>query len=127
MTHLPAFAGLDADQKKGLEQTKTFLKNKGERQKEIDKDPKAKDIDNKVDALAGTPENKEEMYDLASQLVEKIALEANGDADKMQRMLMEAQKNPKAFYEKYFDESQKSKVRGLATKIEGGSTGSAPK
>ena len=127
MIHAPAFAGLDADQKKGMEQTKTFLTNKSGRQKEIDKDSKAKDIDNKVDALAGTPENKEEMYDLAAQLVEKIAAEANGDADKMQRMLLEAQKNPKAFYEKYFNESQKAKVRGLATKIEGGSAGSAPK
>ena len=118
-----ALADLDKYQKEGLSQTKSFLKNPSERQKAVDADPHAKDIDEKAGALAGTPENKEQMYDVASQLIEKIAAEANGDPAKMQEMMAEAQKNPEAFYNKYFDDAQKAKVRDIAKKSESSKPG----
>jgi hypothetical protein len=122
LVSVSAFADLDKDQRQGITDTQSMLKNSAARKKAIANDPKAKEIDDKAGALAGSAANKDEMYDLAAQLVEKIAVEANGDPNKMQMMMLEAQKDPKAFYEKYFDDKQKAKVRGLATKIEGTKT-----
>jgi hypothetical protein len=119
LIHLSAHAELDQHQQQGLKDTKEFLKNKDERQKWIDeKGGKAKEVDNKVEALGGSKENKEEIYGIAAEVMEKIALETNGDPEKMQKLLQEAQGNPKAFYEKYFDDKSKARVRGVATDIE---------
>ncbi len=71
-----------------------------------------------MNALAGNEKNKEEIYDLATRLMEKITLESNGDAAKMQALLMEAQKNPQAFYDKMFSKEEKARVRGVAEKVE---------
>src|SRR5665213_1196105 len=115
----PALAQeLDKDQVTALNQTKDLLKDPVERQKAINLDPKAKDIDNKVNALAGTGANKEAIYDVASQLMDKIAADAHGDPEKMQELMSEAAKNPEAFRNKYFSEDQKNQVRGIANKIE---------
>ena len=117
LIQIPAYAKLDGPQTEALQQTKHLLKNPSARQKAADRDPKAKDADNKVSALAGSTENKEEIYDLASQLMEKIVKETNGDPEKMQKLMLEAQSNPEAFYKKYFNKDQQAKVRGIATKI----------
>jgi hypothetical protein len=120
---ISAFADLDKDQRQGIQDTQHLLKTPAARAKAIAHDPKAKEIDDKAGALAGSAQNKDEMYDLAAQLVEKVAAQANGDPEKMQQLMMEAQKDPKAFYEKFFDDKQKAKVRGLANKIEGDKPG----
>jgi hypothetical protein len=43
----------------------------------------------------------------------------------MQQILQEAQTNPQKFYEKYFDENAKARVRGVASDID--SKGVKPK
>lgn len=118
-----ARADLDSSQKEGLKKTQDLLTNSKERDKALANDPKAKDIDAKAGALAGSSANKEEMYSISSELIEKIVKQTDGDPAKMQQLLNEAQKDPKAFYEKYFDDGQKSRVRNLATKIEGNKVG----
>ncbi len=122
-----AHAQLDTHQQQGLKDTKEFLKTPDERRKFIDKNAKAKDVDNKVDALAGSKENKEEIYGIAAEVMEKIAIETKGDPQAMQKLLQEAQGNPRAFYEKYFDDKSKARVRGVAADIEKKGTGPAPK
>jgi len=109
LIHITAYADLDADQRHGLKQTKDMLNNPSERQKAIAKDPKAKDMDDKVSALAGTSQNKDEIYGIAAQLMEKIAQETNGDPEKMQLLMLEAQKNPEAFYRSILTTSKKPK------------------
>lgn len=118
LIHASAFAQLGEHEQKGLKDTQDFLKNKKERQQFIDKDAKAKDVDNKVDALAGSPQNKEEIYSISADIIEKLVMETKGDAAAMQKILEQAQKDPQAFYQKYFDEKSKARVRGLATDIE---------
>jgi hypothetical protein len=113
------YADLDGNQQKALRDTQDLLKNPTERQKAINKDPRAKDVDSKAEALAGSQENKENMYGLAAQLMEKIATETNGDPEKMQQLMLEAQQNPQAFYNKYFDANQRDKVRDIANKAQG--------
>ncbi|MBX3021432.1 MAG: hypothetical protein KF799_07105 [Bdellovibrionales bacterium] len=115
---IAAAAELDEHQRKGLSDTKKMLVNPSERNEAIKNDKKAKEVDAKVDALAGSPENKEEIYGIAASVMEKITVEAQGDPEKMQRLLLEAQTNPKAFYDKYFTEADKARVRAVSGKIE---------
>ena len=122
-----AVAQLGPHEQQGLKDTKELLKNPNERQKYVEKDPKAKDVDKKVDALAGSKENKEEIYGIAADIMEKIAVETKGDPAAMQKLLLEAQTNPQAFYEKYFDDKSKARVRGVAADIDKKGSGPAAK
>lgn len=126
LIHWPAFAQLGAHEKQGLKDTKEFLVNPKERQKFIDKDAKAKEADQKAESLAGSKENKEEIYGIAAEVMEKLTQEAKGDPQLMQKILQEAQTNPQAFYEKYFDEKSRQRVRGVATDIEKQGVSSKP-
>lgn len=116
---------LGAHEKKGLEDTKSFLHSPEQRKEFIDKNKAAKDVDDKVSALAGSSKNKEDMYGISSEVLEKLVNETKGDPQKMQLILQEAQSNPQKFYEKYFDENAKARVRGVATDIQ--SKGVKPK
>lgn len=119
-------ADLDEHQQKGLSDTKTMLKSPSEREAYLKTDKKARDVDDKVNALAGSAENKEEIYGIASQVMERLTQEANGDPEKMQRILLEAQSNPQAFYGKYFNEKDKAAVRGVSGKIQSTKPAAAP-
>lgn len=123
---ISAYADLDSSQTEGLKRTQQMMNNRKARQEAIKNDPKAKEIDAKAGILAGSDENKDEMYGLSSELLEKIAKETNGDPAKMQRLLLDAQKDPNAFYEKYFDSQEQARVRELATKIQGHGPAVAP-
>lgn len=113
-----AFADLDKDQQEGLSNTKSLLRSPKQREDFIKTDKRAQETDAKVDALAGSSANKESIYDISADVMDKLTIEANGDPDKMQKILLEAQTNPKAFYEKYFDAKAKAKVSDVAGKIE---------
>jgi hypothetical protein len=109
---------LDPHSREGLQDTQHLLKTPSERDQYVNKDPHAKEVDAKVSALAGSSQNKEEIYDLASQVMETITAESKGDPAKMQQLLEEAQKNPKQFYDRYFSAEQKARLHGLAQKID---------
>ncbi len=113
-----AHAQLDTHQRQGLDDTKTLLKDKKQRDDFIKTDKKAQEVDAKVDALAGSSKNKEEIYGISAEVMEKLTVETGGDPAKMQKILDEAMKNPEAFYNKYFDDKAKARVRGVATDIE---------
>jgi hypothetical protein len=126
LIHGHVFAEMDASGKDALKKTQDMLKDKDARDAAIKKDPKAKDADAKAGALAGSEENKDEMYNLAAELMEKIATESNGDPEKMQKLMQEAQANPEAFFKKYFSADQKKRVHNLANKIDKDKPGVGP-
>lgn len=127
LIHLAAWADLDEHEQQGLKDTQRLLTHPGERNAAIKGDKNALETDQKVEALTGSGQNKEEIYDIASKVMEKITVEAKGDPEKMQRMLLEAQGNPEAFYNKYFGDSEKSRVRSLAHDIEKKGTAVKPR
>src|SRR5687768_10313685 len=98
LVHISAHADLDKDQQQGLKDTQRMLTNPAERDAAIKKDKKAIETDQKVEALTGSGKNKEEIYDIASKVMETITVQSKGDPEKMQQMLLEAQSNPEAFY-----------------------------
>ncbi len=111
-----AKAELDKYDQQALKQTQDLLSNPNERGRAIEQDQSAKDVDAKVGALAGSTANKEEIYGLAGQMMERITKETNGDPEKMKKLLLEAQTNPEAFYNK-MNPSQKTQISNLADKI----------
>ncbi|NBY21120.1 hypothetical protein EBQ74_12995 [bacterium] len=62
-------------------------------------------------------EYSEEIYQLAAQIMENLVREAQGDPDKMMKILEKAQQNPSAFADT-FSEEQKRKLKELGKKIE---------
>jgi hypothetical protein len=118
---------MGAAEQQGLQETQGLLRSKSQREEYFKKDAKAKEMGDKVQSLTGSGAEQEQVYDLAAQVMEKIAKESNGDPAKMQKLLDEAQKNPQAFYDRYFSAEQKAKVREVANKIEKkGAVGPAP-
>lgn len=111
-------ADLDSHEQQGLKDTQRMLRSKSERDEAIKDNKAAKDIDTKVEALTGSGKGKEEIYDLSAQVFEAVTKEANGDPQKMQQLLFEAQSHPQEFYNKYFSAEQKAKVHSLANDIE---------
>jgi hypothetical protein len=118
LIQVSAHADLDEHQQNGLRDTKQMLVDPKARNEAIRNDKKAQDVDQKVEALTGAGKNKEEVYGIASEVLEKIATEAKGDPEKMQKILLEAQKDPETFYKKYFNGQQQQRVKGLASEIE---------
>jgi hypothetical protein len=119
LMHLaPAAAELDVHQQQGLSDTKALLKSSSERNAFIKTDKNAKAADDKVEALTGKGANKDEVYGISAEVMDKLTKSTNGDPAKMQEILGEAAKDPEAFYNKYFDDSAKARVRGVAGKIQ---------
>lgn len=109
---------LGSAEQEGLDKTQDLLRNKSERDKFIRTSPAASDIDRKVDKLTGGGAEKEEVYDIAARVMEKVAQEAKGDPELMKQLLLKASANPKGFYETYFSEEDRRRVKKIADSID---------
>ena len=85
------------------------------RAEQLKSDKKALESDRAVKELGG--EYSEEIYQLAAQIMENLVREAQGDPDKMMKILEKAQQNPSSFANT-FTEEQKRKLKELGKKIE---------
>ena len=110
-------AELDQAQQKGLEDTKALLNSASQRNEFIKTDKNAQAADAKVEQLTGSGANKDAVYGISADVMDKLTKSTNGDPAKMQEILSDAMKNPEGFYNQYFDDSSKAKVRGVAGKI----------
>ena len=70
-----------------LKETQDFMRSPQERQQLIQSDPKARQADDQVKALAGSPENTEAIYGLAADVMGNLSQQADGDPDKMDAIL----------------------------------------
>lgn len=98
-------------------ETQELLRNARERQKLIQQDPKSREADDQVKALAGTPENTEAIYGLAADVMGTLSKQAEGDPNKMDEILQRAMENPEGFANSFTPE-QKQQLRELGMKIE---------
>jgi hypothetical protein len=117
-----SFADLDSSSSKALDQTQDLLRSKKQREAFIKKDKKAKEADQRVDKLTGgDASSKQELYDIAADVMKIVAEKAkkpNGDVDvdKMNKLMMQYQANPEAFYKQMTPE-QKARIKKLGQKI----------
>ncbi|NBX69633.1 MAG: hypothetical protein EBR01_11800 [Proteobacteria bacterium] len=106
---------LNQEQKNALKEVMNQLTNPSARMEQLKNDKRAQDSDKAVKELGG--EYSEEIYQLAAQIMENLVREAQGDPDKMMKILEKAQQNPSAFADT-FSEEQKRKLKELGKKIE---------
>jgi len=106
---------LDSDQEKALSDVMDLLKSPVKRQSAIDSDPKAKEADRFLKEWGGN--QSEDIYELAAQIFQSLALEAGGDADKMAELLSKAQKDPESFAKK-LSPAQKERLKKIVGKIQ---------
>lgn len=100
-----------------LQDTIKILTNSTLRQKEGLTTPEARAADAQAGDLVGTLENKEKLYELASSILETLVTEANGDPDKLQKLVEGLQKDPKSLEGK-LSPQQRENLRQLAGNIE---------
>ncbi len=71
-----------------------------------------------VEALTkGNSEHKEDVYNLAAEILPWLMEESKGDPVKAQALLNESQTNPKAFYQR-LPAAQRERIKALAEKME---------
>lgn len=105
-----------------LRKTQESLTNPAARNEILKGDTKAQAQDAKVRQMLGN--NTEGAYKLSSEVLEKIVVEAGGDATKMQTIVNQLMSNPQSL-EKYLTPAQRDEIRRMATDIEK-KKGSAP-
>lgn len=112
-------ADLDAPSQEALGQTQSVLRSPKERDAAFKENPKYKEAEGGANALVqGNEAQKQQMYEMAAQLMKTLAEKSGGDAAVMQEMMIRAQKDPAQFMREFMTESQKQQVRDLATDIE---------
>ncbi|MBT4762344.1 MAG: hypothetical protein HOO06_11650 [Bdellovibrionaceae bacterium] len=109
---------LDIHSQKALQQTTELLNNAQQRENAISETQAGKDNHAAILKLnGGDKQNTDDIYQLSSQIFKDIVKKSNGDANKMQELLLEAQKNPEAFASS-LSNSQKNQLRNISSDIE---------
>jgi hypothetical protein len=109
--------GLDAASMEALQKTQNLLNDREARDKAVAKDAKARDADQRAAQAAGSAENKERMYQLASDLMPGIASETGGDPEKMQKLVESLQRDP-ASLEQHLTTQQRLEIKRIAEESE---------
>lgn len=114
-----AYAELDKSSQEALEKTMEQLKNPAQREQALKENPKYKEGESGANLLVkGDATQKQQIYEMAAEVLQTLVQKANGDPVKMQEIVSKAQKDPGKFMEEYFSEAQKKQVRDLAGQIE---------
>ena len=112
-------AELDGASQEALKDTQETLVNAQKREAAFKENPQYKESEKATNHLfAGDESKKQEAYELTSQVLATLAEKTNGDPQKMQEIMAQAQQNPEKFMQEYFSDSQKEKVRAIATDLE---------
>lgn len=101
-----------------LEQTQEVLKNQQKREAAIQEEgDRAKQADDYAKKVGGNPQNTEKIYGISSEAIKHIDQVSEGDPEKVQKLLEQAQKDPAAFYKSLPPEVQ-SQIKKLSNEIE---------
>jgi hypothetical protein len=114
---------LSKEQEQNLQDAKQEFLDPSKRSENIKKDAKAAKSDELVKQVGG--EFSEDIYKLAGDVMDTLASEAQGDPDKMEKILQKAEKDPESFANSFSPE-QRKKLKELANKIEQSKNKSKP-
>ena len=103
----------------GLSQTQETLRNPTKRSAAIKEGgEQAVKADQFIDQAFGNDSaTKQSVYDLAAEVMKTLEERGDQDPEKMNKILLEAAKNPQAFL-KSLPTAQKNKVRDIAEQVE---------
>ncbi len=109
--------GLSSADQEALDKTVKLLTTQSERNEVIDNNPDAQKADELVNQLSQQGANSEDVYALSANIFKDLLREANGDSAVLQKLLMEAQKNPQALYRKLSPENR-NQLQAITQDIE---------
>lgn len=110
--------GLEPAAIEALMETQKVLTDPVKRADALQADPKAQQANRAAEALAGSPENTQRMYELAADLMATLVKQTNGDTDTMEKMMERAKSHPEEFANT-FSESQRAQLREIANHTPG--------
>lgn len=113
-----SFAQLSDTDQNALNKTQDFLKNKSERNTFIKSAPDAQKHMNQMEALGLSESQKNEMFNISSDIFGDLIKKQNGDAEGLKRLLQQAEQNPEAFYNSLSPESRE-KIKKMGGQIQG--------
>src|SRR5947208_765057 len=99
---------LDPASTEALKKTQELLQTTELRDKAVAESSNAQFIDAQVRSLVGNGANKEQIYQISSQILAELVKSTGGDASKMSQILIHGKNNPKEFLESLSPESQKA-------------------
>lgn len=108
-------SGLSSADQQALQQTKELLTNKNQRESALTTES-AKAADSYVKSLGGA-QHSEDIYNLASQVFEKLVKKYNGDANKIAEILEKAKTDPAGFANSEFTAEELAALKALAQKL----------
>lgn len=112
------FAQKDQAVENAMKETQDLLKNKSQRDEVLKNDAKARDADNKVNAVTGGDQaQSQKLYDISADIMPTLMKTVGNDPVKAMELLQKAQTDPEAFY-KSMPEDIRQKIRGVASEIE---------
>jgi hypothetical protein len=101
-----------------IQNTQNFLSDSSQRQQALNASPAVAQVDRNVgNIFQGQQDKKQELYDISAAIIPWLAQQSNGDPKKMMELMAEAQKNPKAFYER-LPSAEKARIKSLADSVE---------
>jgi hypothetical protein len=116
---------LDSSSTEALTKTQALLQNPSLRDKAVSASPSAQTVDAQVKALAGNPQNADEIYKISGKVLEDLAKETGGDPAKMLQIVTQAQGDPSTLMNHLSDDSKNS-IHSVSTQIDNAPTTRAP-
>ncbi|NDD05636.1 MAG: hypothetical protein EB078_12075, partial [Proteobacteria bacterium] len=113
-SHVSLGEKLSNEQQKALSTVMEQLTNPEKRQEILKESPKAAQADQFLREVGGA--YSEEIYKLAAQIMQTLAIAANGDPNKMEQLLEKAKKDPASFANSFTPE-QKSSLKKITDKL----------
>jgi hypothetical protein len=124
--NISVLAELDKYDQEALKKTQDFLKNKSERDAFIKKSPDAQPYAQKMNDMGMNESQKNKTFNISADVFAELVKENNGDAAAVQKMLLNAQQNPEAFYNSLSPENKKM-IESLGSEMEAMMSSKAPK
>jgi hypothetical protein len=124
--NISVHAELDKYNQEALKKTQDFLKNKSEREAFINKSPDAQPYAQKMNDMGMNESQKNKTFNISADVFAELVKENNGDAAAVQKMLLNAQQNPEAFYNSLSPENKKM-IESLGSEMEAMMSSKAPK
>jgi hypothetical protein len=110
-----SFAELDSASKDALEKTQDLLTDQQKRDAAIKGDANAEKADAYAKSIGGN--NTNEIYALASKVMQKLVTKYNGDVNKIKEVMDKAAKDPAGFASAEFSAEELQALRSLSSKL----------
>jgi hypothetical protein len=120
----PEARAADAASQEAMAKTLELLRNPALRAGAVSQTPEGRSADQQLDALSGSPEISQEIYELSAEIFQDLVRSSDGDSLAMLAELEKAKSDPKAFAAR-LSPATREKLRSIAGKIDKKKQGTA--